>query len=75
MEDLVVPQIHLIKIQSSMSMEEEMEGQEVPDHHRHLGASRGPRKIMLVDVILVTCFREILISNTYFPYLLGRDTT
>lgn len=45
------------------------EGQEVTDHCRHLGAIR---KIVLVDVSLVTRFPQIF--DAYFPYFLKLQT-
>lgn len=68
---LVVSQIHLKRVQAFYGKGRgTRRGPEVTDHHRHLGASRVPRKAVLVDVSWDTSSCKFLINNTYFPYLL-----
>nr|KAF6474774.1 hypothetical protein HJG63_010931 [Rousettus aegyptiacus] len=79
MGDPLVPQIHLKKIQNSaffyIKRDGKQEGQKMIDDHRHLGANRGLRKIVLslftlVDMSPVTRFLQIF-DKQYIPYSSG----
>ena len=61
MGDLVVPQMS-----PQSKGKGKWEEQEVTGHRRHLGVSRGPRKIMLVDVSPLTRFLQSLINTVIF---------